>query len=258
MSFALIVSPAKKMNVVEGPPDATALPRLIDQTELLLEQLRTLSLEQAKALWKCSDRLARQNYERLATADPRSATTAAAIAYEGIQYQHLAAHVLDEDALAYLEQHLRILSGFYGVLRPFDGVAPYRLEMQARLAMPGQDGRPATTDLYGFWSDALARSLAAEFDLVVNVASVEYAKAVTPHLGDLGTQVLTCLFGVVRPSDGKLLQRSTEAKAARGSFVRWCAERGVTSHDELRAFDERGYRLDEGRSSEQTLVFVRS
>lgn len=256
MSFALIVSPAKKMNVVEGPPDATALPRLIDQTELLLEQLRTLSLKQAKALWKCSDRLARQNYERLATADPRSATTAAAIAYEGIQYQHLAAHVLDEDALAYLEQHLRILSGFYGVLSPLDAVVPYRLEMQARLAMPACGVRLATRDLYAFWADTLAKVLAESFDTVVNVASVEYAKAVTPYLPGLGVRTLTCLFGSVRASDGKLVQRSTEAKAARGSFVRWCAEQHVEDTAELIAFADRGYAFDQARSSDDTLVFV--
>lgn len=258
MSFAMIVSPAKKMNVVEGPPDATGLPRLIGQTELLLEQLRTLSYEQAKGLWQCSDRLARPNFERLAYADLRAATTAAAIAYEGIQYQHLAAKVLDEDALAYLDQHLRILSGFYGVLGPFDAVIPYRLEMQARLVMPALGERPATRDLYAFWSDSLARLLSESFDTIVNVASVEYAKAVTPYLPQLGVRTITCLFGSVRASDGRLIQRSTEAKAARGSFVRWCAERRVEDASELSTFNDRGYHLDQARSTTDTLVFVRA
>lgn len=258
MSLALIVSPAKKMNVVEGPPDATSLPRLIDQTELLLERLRTLSYEQAKVLWQCSDKLAKPNYERLAHTDLRAATTAAAIAYEGIQYQHLAARVLDEEALAYLDQHLRILSGFYGVLSPFDAVVPYRLEMQARLAMPAQGDRPATRDLYAFWADSLAKILAECFDTVVNVASVEYAKAVTPYLPALGVRTVTCLFGSVRPSDGRLIQRSTEAKAARGSFVRWCAEQGIEDVEALTAFADRGYVFDQTRSTADTLVFVRA
>lgn len=258
MSFAFIVSPAKKMNVVDGPPDATGLPLLIDRTELLLEQLRALSYEQAKGLWQCSDRLARPNYERLWHTDLRAATTAAALAYEGIQYQHLAAKVLDEDALAYLERHLRILSGFYGVLGPFDAVVPYRLEMQARLAMPAQGDRPATRDLYAFWADSLANVLAERFDTIVNVASVEYAKAVLPHLPPLGIQTITCLFGSVRASDGRLIQRSTEAKAARGSFVRWCAEQRIEDTEALAAFTDRGYALDKTRGTKDTLVFVRA
>lgn len=255
--LGFIISPAKKMNVVEGPPYVGSDPRFIGQTQELLAALQVLSYDEAKDLWRCSDRLARLNYERMHAMDLEHRLTAAVLAYEGIQYQHLAASVLDTGGLAWLDAHLRILSGFYGVLRPRDGVAPYRLEMQARLAMPACNDRPATADLYEYWGDALARSLAEEFDVVVNVASVEYAKAVTPHLPAMGASVITCLFGTVRESDGKLLQRATEAKAARGMFVRWCAERDVTSVDELRAFDERDYRLDETRSDERTLVFVR-
>ena len=257
MSLGFIVSPAKKMNVVEGPPYATSEPRFVARSQLLLDALRSLSYDEAKELWRCSDRLAQLNYERLQEMDLDHGMTAAVLAYEGIQYQHLAPSVLDEDGLAWLSAHLRILSGFYGVLRPSDGVTPYRLEMQARLAVPARKDRPTTSDLYGFWGDTLARSLAEEFDVVVNVASVEYAKAVTPYLPELGVSVLTCLFGAVRPFDGKLLQRSTEAKAARGSFVRWCAEQNVTEPAQLQRFSERGYRLDQDRSSEGTLVFVR-
>ena len=253
MSLALIVSPAKKMNVVEGPPDATSLPRLIDQTELLLERLRALSYEQAKVLWQCSDKLAKPNYERLAHTDLRAATTAAAIAYEGIQYQHLAAPVMDERCLSWIDRHLRIVSGFYGILRPFDAVVPYRLEMQAKLAIGSH------RDLYGFWGDSLYQVLAREgCEFVVNLASVEYAKAVVPYARKAGLRVLTCLFGMERERDGAFVQRATEAKAARGTFVRWCAERGVTSPDELVSFSESGYRLDEQRSTEDTLAFVKA
>ena len=256
MSLGIIISPAKKMNVVEGPPYPGGLPRFIDRTHELLGALRGLSYEEAKALWQCSDRLAMLNYERVQAMDLERDLTAAVIAYEGIQYQHLAPQVMDEACLGYLDDHLRMLSGFYGVLHPCDGVVPYRLEMQARLTMPATSERPATVGLYEFWGDTLARELAREFDCVVNVASVEYAKAVAPYLPQLGVRVLTCLFGTVRASDGKLLQRSTEAKAARGDFVRWCAEQQVTEPEELRAYAERGYRLDEGRSGEETLVFV--
>ena len=257
MALGFIVSPAKKMNVVEGPPYAQGMPQHLTRTEELLRALRALSYDEAKDLWRCSDRLAEENYARLQDMRLEDARTAAVIAYEGIQYQHLAAQVMSEDELRYLAEHLRILSGFYGVLRPFDAVAPYRLEMQARLSMPARDGRPATRNLYEWWGDTLARTLAAEFGTVVNIASVEYAKAVTTSLPSLGTRIVTCLFGTLRASDGKLLQRSTEAKAARGTFMRWCAEHSITEPQDLRSFNERHYRLHEPLSTEDTLVFVR-
>ena len=176
---------------------------------------------------------------------------AAVIAYEGIAFQHLAAGVMDGSGLEYLHGHLRILSGLYGVVRPFDGVVPYRLEMGAKLSVGG------SRDLYDYWGSALYDALAQECDLIVNLASVEYAKAVTRWVRPDGPQVLTCLFGSVAAS-GRFVQRATEAKAARGTFVRWCAERGVADTAELRSFCERGYVLDEGRSSEDELVFVQA
>lgn len=250
MKLALVLSPAKKMNVVEGPPYAEGEPRFLERTEQLMHALQKLTRAELKALWKTSDALTDQNVERLAAMDLARSTTAAVIAYEGIAYQHLAASVMDGACLDYLRDHLRILSGFYGLLAPFDGVVPYRLEMGQKLAVGGY------SDLYAFWGDALLRSLAAEgFSHIVNVASVEYSRALTQHAADGLPKITTCLFGDVR--DGKLIQRSTEAKAARGTFVRWCAETGVERLDELAGFCERGYAYDERLSHGETLVFTR-
>ena len=282
MSFSLIVSPAKRMEVVDGPPHASSQPRFREEAARLAHAMRELGYDGCKRLWRCSDELARLNYDRLLAEDPADAddptTTAAVVAYRGIQYQHLAPAVMDERELDYLGRHLRILSGLYGVLRPFDGVVPYRLEMQAKLAVDG------AKDLYAFWGDRIVRALAEEADTVVNLASVEYAKAVTRHVGPRagggsqvgrgprargGSQVgrgpgaggsprvLTCLFGEPL-EDGRLRQRATEAKAARGTFVRWCAEQGVEDVGDLAGFAERGYRLDEGRSDEGTRVVTRA
>lgn len=249
MGFAIITSPAKKMRTVDDPPWPQGEPSFLDRTQLLLDTLRGLSLPEAQKLWGCSERLAGLNYDRLQTADLTRNLTAAVVAYEGIQYQHMAPSVMTEDELAWLDGHLRILSGFYGVLRPLDGVVPYRLEMQAKLAVGG------AKNLYDFWGDALYEAIAADHDLIVNVASVEYARAVTPFVRPDGPQVVTCVFGVMK--DGRLRQASTEAKAARGSFIRWCAERGAEGPDELTAFDQRGYRFDEARSDAGQLVFVK-
>ena len=290
MSFVIIISPAKKMNVVDGALPVRGEPRFLDRTRVLMEAVQALSYDEAKALWKCSDKLTAQNYERFAHMDLARAVTPAVIAYEGIQYQHLAPRVMDERGLDYLDRHLRVLSGFYGVLRPFDAVLPYRLEMQARLAVDG------ARDLYEFWGASLAEALAADAadanattaanaantavanattaanaanaaqaanqlldrsaaPVLLNLASVEYARAVTPHAAAAGLTLITCLFG--QEIGGKFVQRSTEAKAARGTFVRWLAERGVEDLSELTDFAERGYRWDPARSDEHCLAFVR-
>ena len=249
MSLRFITSPAKKMRVVDAPPWPVREPEFLDRAAELMQAVRTLSRDEAKSLWACSDRLADLNYERFQNMDLTHDTTAAVISYEGIQYTHLAAEVMSERELSWLDVHLRILSGFYGMLRPLDGVVPYRLEMQARLAVGG------TRNLYEFWGDALYEALAAEgCDTIVNVASVEYARSVTPWVRPDGPRFLTCLFGVTR--DGRLRQPATEAKAARGTFVRWCAERGVEDAAELRDFSEHRYTLSLERSSDDTLVFV--
>lgn len=172
----MIISPAKKMNVDTDSFAVEAPPRFLAETRRLMEALKTLSGQELQALWKCSGAIARQNVERLECMDLDRNLTPAILAYEGIQYRSMAPNVMEAGALDYLRQNLRILSGFYGLLRPFDGVTPYRLEMQARLSMDGAG------DLYAFWGGRLAEQLASETDWVLNLASREYSRAVEPHL----------------------------------------------------------------------------
>ena len=171
------------------------------------------------------------------------------MSYHGIQYQSMAPEVMDAAQLAWLQDHLWILSGLYGCVRPFHAVEPYRLEMGAKLAV--DDAR----DLYAFWSDKLARVIApaGSNTTIVNLASVEYAKAVLPHLAGDATAV-TCLFGEgIR--NGKPIQRSTASKKARGSMVRWMAENKLEDASELTAFNI-GYRHIPELSDKNTLVFM--
>lgn len=255
-----IVSPAKKMNIVDDSLAWRDLPVFLDRTEVLAEAVRALSFDDARTLWRCSEPLAQLNFERYSTMDAREGVlTPAILAYEGIQYQHLAPQVMTADQLDYLQKHLRILSGFYGVLHPFDGVVPYRLEMQTQLVVAG------ARNLYEFWGERLYEQLASEASVVVNLASVEYAKAVLPFAQTAGApgaatecpRVVTCLFGTI-DARGRLVQRSTAAKAARGSMMRWCAEHNVNEVEELREFAVAGYRFAPERSDESTLVFVLS
>lgn len=129
------------------------MPVFLTKTEELLTALRALDYKGLQKLWQCNDAIAELNYNRLQRMDLRSNLTPAVFSYDGLQYQHIAPNVLDEAALNYLEGHLKILSGFYGILSAFDGVVPYRLEMQARLACGG------AKNLYAFGAAACMMNL---------------------------------------------------------------------------------------------------
>ena len=244
----IIISPAKKMNVDRDSLPCRTQPDFLARTEELLEALQSLSPRELQILWKCNDKIAAQNIERLRTMDLREGLTPAILAYEGIQYRYMAPGVLTEGALDYLQEHLRILSGFYGVLRPFDGVTPYRLEMQARLKV--RDGK----DLYSYWNTELAEKLFSETDCILNLASKEYSQCVSKYLKP-GVRFITCAF--TERVGGKLLEKGTLCKMARGEMVRYLAERQAQSVEEARGFDRLDYRFSAGDSSEDTYVFIR-
>ena len=244
----IIISPAKKMNADPDSLPWRDLPRFLPQTERLLETLRGMDGQALQALWRCNDRIAVLNRERLAHMDLRRGLTPAVLAYEGIQYRYMAPQVFTDREFAYVQEHLRILSGFYGVLRPLDGVTPYRLEMQAKLAV-GE-----ARDLYAFWGDTLAGSLFDETDCIINLASREYSRCVTRYRRP-GVRVLTCVFG--QKQNGRIVERGTACKMARGEMVRFLAENRAEDPEALQAFTRLGYRFDPARSDGETWVFVR-
>lgn len=244
----IIISPAKKMNIDSDTLSALSQPLFADEAAHLAAQLRDMDAPALKKLWQCSDKLTAENIERLAVFDPARAQTPALLAYEGLQYQHLAPAVLDREALAYLQEHLRILSGLYGVLRPFDAVMPYRLEMQAKLAVDG------AKDLYAYWSKRLYEALDESGGLILNLASEEYARAIRPHV-EPGTRFISVRFGEM--VDGRVKQKGTFAKMARGEMVRFMAEQRLSRLDELRHFDALGLHYEEALSDDDTLTFVK-
>ncbi len=244
----ILISPAKKMQVDRETMAWRDLPTLLSWTEQLLAALRRLTYPEARKLWACSDAIAEPHYAALARMDLRQNLTPALLAYQGIQYQYLAPQVLEEGAWAYLQEHLRLLSGFYGVLRPLDGVVPYRLEMQAPLAVG------AARDLYQFWGSSLAETVTAGDPEVLNLASREYARGVEPWLGSACREV-TCVFGELRA--GRVIQKGTQAKMARGEMVRFLAEQRAVSLEEAKGFDRLDYCFREELSTENQWIFVK-
>ena len=245
----IIISPAKKMNVDTDSFAVEALPRFVGETEKLMEALKGMTPEALQKLWKCNDGITALNVERLQNMGLRRGLTPAVLSYEGIQYQYLAPGVLEIGGLRYLREHLRILSGFYGLLRPFDGVTPYRLEMQAKLRM-GQ-----AKDLYAFWGGSIAGSLFQETDCIINLASAEYSRCVSAYLTD-GVQFITCIFG--EQKDGKIIEKGTLCKMARGEMVRYMAERQVENPEEMKNFDRLGYRFCPEASDMTTYTFLKA
>lgn len=246
----IIISPAKKMNMSRDSYEVTGMPCFLADTKILMQEIKKLSLAEAKALWKCNDKLAELNFRRFAEMDPEKCLTPAILSYEGLQYQHMAPGVFTDRALSYVQEHLRILSGFYGVLKPFDGVVPYRLEMQAGLSVAGKK------DLYDFWGRRLYCRLMEDNEdgVILNLASKEYAGAVEPYVKTL-CRFITVSFE--EDVDGKRKQKGTFAKMARGEMVRFLAENGIEDIEGVKRFTGSGYRFREELSGEWNYVFVK-
>ena len=259
-----IISPAKKMNKAPDILEFQGYPEFIKDADILREYMVGLSYGEAKALWKCNDAIAELNFERFRQMDLRRNLTPALMAYEGIQYQYMAPAVMEDGSIDYLQEHLRILSGFYGILKPMDGVVPYRLEMQAKLKpeleaeyfseKTGADKPAVFKTLYQFWGRRLADRLLQETDTIINLASKEYSKVISPYLTP-EIRFITCIFGEYK--DGKIIEKGTFAKMARGEKVRFMAERQARSPEVIQEFHRLGYQFLPEESDEKTYVFIK-
>lgn len=168
----IILSPAKKMNIDTDTLEHQGLPVFLNQTKEILDWLRMQSYADLQRLWNCNDKIAEQNYMRVKEMDIYKRLTPAIISYEGIAFQYMAPSVFENSSFDYVQEHLRILSGFYGVLKPMDGVTPYRLEMQAKAVING------AKDLYEFWGPSLYKEVRDDSGVIVNLASKEYSKCI--------------------------------------------------------------------------------
>lgn len=243
----IIISPAKKMRAEDTLP-WEGLPAFLPEIQRLLAYLQRLSPAQLRGLLGCNEEIAACNYRRFQHMDLRRGLSPALLAYDGIQYQYMAPQIFEAAHFAYVQRHLTILSGFYGALRPLDGVVPYRLEMQARL------NAPFARDLYAFWGGALAKAVAGPGDVLLDLASAEYSRAVVRHL-PAGVRCVRCRFA--EEANSRLVEKGVYVKMARGALVRWMAERGVETAEAVRAFDGLGYHYQPQRSTDAEYVFLK-
>ena len=244
----IILSPAKKMRYDENGPAYRDLPVFLSDAEKIKASLKEKSFSELKALWACNDKIAEQNIERLSSMDLREKLSPAILSYDGIAYQYMAPTVFETEMLCYVQEHLRILSGFYGILKPMDGVSPYRLEMQAKLGIDG------AKNLYEYWGDRLYKEVRDSSGIIVNLASKEYSKCIEKYLQP-GDRYISCNF--YEEQEGKLVQKGVYCKMARGEMVRFMAENRVEEPEGIKQFSVMGYHFSEDLSSEKEYVYVR-
>lgn len=251
----IVLSPAKRLDFTEADPAIPATERrLREDTASLSRTARGRSVAELRRLMGISDDLARLNRERFQAFDPDStAGVQAAFAFAGDVYEGLKARELDPAGLAWAQDHVRILSGLYGLLRPLDRIQPYRLEMGTRLKT-----RRGTT-LYDFWGDRISKCLNADAEgrtdpVLVNLASQEYFGAIDARA--LKLPVVTPHFRESKGGESKIV--SFFAKKARGGMTRFAIDQRIERAEDLKAFDRDRYRFDKSASSDTEWIFIRS
>lgn len=252
----VVISPAKNLDFESPVPSSkNTKAALLEHSSELMIGLKSLAPHDVSALMKISDKLGTLNYDRFqqwALPFNRSNARQAAFAFNGDVYTGLGAYSLDESELAFAQQHLRILSGLYGVLKPLDLIQAYRLEMGTKFA----NARGA--DLYSFWGELISQNLnkqlkSLQSDVLVNLASNEYFKAVKPR--NLKAEIVTPVFKDMK--NGQLKIISFFAKKARGRMCAYIIKNRIEDVQAIKHFDWDGYAYNEALSTDKDWVFTR-
>jgi len=253
----ILLSPAKKLSDLSKPyAETTSTPVFMEQTNILVKLMQTKSVADIAALMDLSKDLAELNYQRYQAfqLDEQALASSypALFLFQGDVYQGLQAKSWDQKTVAYSQDHLRILSGLYGLLNPLDAIQPYRLEMGVRLE------NPAGKNLYDFWQHTLTHTLNQQLathknPLIINLASVEYFKAVAEK--KLNYPVISINF--YEKKNGQLKIIGIHAKKARGAMAKFLMQNQIDDLARLKEFAELGYTFHAASSSERHLDFVR-
>lgn len=250
----IVISPAKTLDYETAPAtDTYSQPGYLDHSAELIEQLRTLSVQDVAELMKLSDKLASLNVARFEGWTPEFNTDnakQALLAFKGDVYAGMDAQSFSEEDFAFAQDHLRILSGLYGLLKPLDLMQPYRLEMGTKLA----NGRGK--DLYQFWDNIICDALNEELkqeQVLINLASNEYFKAAKAK--SISSRIITPVFKDWKNGQYKMI--SFYAKKARGLMSRYIIQNKLDDPEQLKDFDLEGYRFAESMSEGDTWTFIR-
>lgn len=242
----IIIAPAKIMKIDRDSFPIQSKPQFLDKTRILERFLKSRSNEQLKDLWHASENVTKQSILQLENMNLDERLTPAILAFSGIQYQYMAPDLFTQPALDYIQKNLRILSGFYGMLRPFDGVCPYRLELNTKM-VGFRD-----YSLYHFWGNDIAENLFQEDNIVIDLASKQYTRLVKPYLSQ-GRQLITVDFQELK--NGKWKTVGVHAKMARGEMVRYIAEKQIKNPTDLQDFNDFEFQFEPDVSTKDHYVF---
>ncbi len=256
----ILISPAKTLDFkTPATIDRFTQPDFLSDTEVLVEQLRQLSAQEISSLMKVSDKLGQLNASRYQTWQQNFDTTnakQALLAFQGDVYQGMNVNNFKQEDFDFAQEHLRILSGLYGILRPLDLIQPYRLEMGTKLVHAKLQTLSADT-LYEFWGDKLTQAINQQLELdnttIVNLASNEYFKAVKPNLPT--DKIITPIFKDWKNGKYKII--SIYAKKARGMMTAYIIKNRLENVEDLKNFTEAGYKFNTELSNSENLVFTR-
>lgn len=251
-----VISPAKTLDFKSPPQTGIATkPTMLDRSEVLVDQLRGMSAAKISGLMSISDKLGKLNKQRFMDWSPpfnKSNAKQAVLAFKGDVYRGLDVDSFSEEDFKFAQQHLRILSGLYGVLRPLDLMQPYRLEMGTKLK------NDVGSDLYQFWGDDITRELNKQLrklksSTLVNLASLEYFKSVNEK--ELKADIVAPVFLDLKNGSYKII--SFYAKKARGLMSAWIIQKRAEEAGQLRKFKVKGYRYSADLSEPGRPAFVR-
>lgn len=242
----VMISPSKNMREDECLRKAKHLP-LFKETDSILSVLKTLNDEDIKKLMKVNESISALNVERYKQITYDLLGRPAILTYDGLQYRNIEVEGYNEEECDFLDKHVRILSGLYGVLKPFTSIYPYRLELQTKLMVDGNK------NLYEFWGSKLYDELKSSSHTIINLASNEYSKAIVPYLKYEDTYI-TCTFKVKKGDSIKV--ESTASKILRGRMVQYIVKNRITNPEELKLFSYDNCKYSREESSDKEYVFI--
>lgn len=245
------ISPAKNMRESTSPYPLS-VPYFKQMSLKLLNTLKNKSISELMAIFECNEKIAILNKERYTNLAFDDMGTAAFLTYNGMQFKAMQHYHLDDNDLAYANEHVRIISGFYGYLKPFDSIYPYRLDMGAKLLVND------TTSVYEFWNNQIIKQLRKELSThtdkhIIDLCSKEYSHAINQYINK-NDQYVNISFFICKK--GKLKCEATQAKVARGLMVHGILHNRIKTIEQLKQYHDGGYKYSKKLSTDQELVFI--
>lgn len=244
----IIISPAKNMKADFSFAQKLTTPVFIYKTKEILNALNQLDKNELTKLRKCNANKVDELINFMLKADLTKDLTPAIFTYDGLVFKNINPRSFNDSEINYIKDNLRIISGFYGVLQPFDGIIKYRLEMQSKLKID------SFNNLYDFWSNLIYKEVIDASHIIINLASKEYSKTIEPYLSDQDTFITISFLDSIK---GEYVSKNTYSKMARGLMVNYLVKNKISNIEDIKNFNLEGYSFNKELSTESLFVFTR-